>query len=97
VKVIWSPLAIQRVLETSDFIALDKPDAAIRWAESVFRAVERLELHPESGRIVPELGRAEVREIVHGSYRVIYRVGDDRVLILTVRGSRQQFDPAEID
>lgn len=94
-KVVWSPLAIQRVLESAEYIALDKPGAAGRWADSVFRAVGRLEDHPESGRIVPEIGRAEVRELIHGAYRIVYRIEEDRVLILTVRGSRQRFDPSE--
>jgi toxin ParE1/3/4 len=95
VKVTWSPLAIQRVLEAADFIALDKPDAAQRWAESTFNAAARLSSLPESGRIVPEIGRPEVRELVHGSYRIIYRIADDRVLILTVRHASRRLDPTE--
>lgn len=93
-KIIWSPLAIQRVLETADYISHDKPEAATRWAESIFAAVERLKDHPQSGRMVPELQRPEVREIIHGAYRIIHRVEGDHVLILTVRSSRQQLEPS---
>lgn len=96
-KVLWSPLAIQRVLEIAEHIALDKPEAAERWADSTFEVAKRLERHPESGRVVPELGRADLREIIHGSYRIIHRVEEDRVLILSVRSARQRFDPKETE
>ncbi|HMP07338.1 MAG TPA: type II toxin-antitoxin system RelE/ParE family toxin [Lacipirellulaceae bacterium] len=39
---------------------------------------------PEAGRIVPELDRADVREVLIGSYRIVYLVGSDVVHILTV-------------
>jgi plasmid stabilization system protein ParE len=45
--------------------------------------------------VVPELGRQEVREIVHGAFRIIYRIEPERVLILTVRRAAQLLDPAE--
>lgn len=95
-KVTWSPLAIQRVLDAADFIAVDKPDAATRWADSIFAAVERLEQFPQSGRIVPELERQDLREIIHGSYRIVYRIRGEEVVILTVRASRRLFDASEI-
>ena len=96
-RITWSPLAIQRVLEAAEFIALDKPEAAQRWAESTFDAVERLAEFPESGRTVPELGRQDVREIIHGAFRIIYRVDQAAIYVLTVRHSSQRFDPAETE
>ena len=35
-KIIWSPLAIARLEEISDYIARDNPSAAIKWLDSVF-------------------------------------------------------------
>lgn len=96
-NVVWSPRAIERVLEAAEQIALDKPGAATCWAKSTFDAVERLERYPESGRVVPELERSEVREIIHGSYRVIYRIEETRVLNLTVRHTSRQLDPSETE
>lgn len=93
----WSPLAIERTIEAAEFIALDKPAAAQRWVESIFAAVERLAELPESGRVVPELRRPEVREIIHRGYRIIYRVEGEHVYVLTVRQSWQLFDPSETE
>jgi plasmid stabilization system protein ParE len=97
VRITWSPLAIQRVLEEAEFIARDKPGAAQRWTESTFKAVERLKDLPNSGRMVPEIRRPEVREIIHGAFRIIYRVEDDMILILTVRRGSRLLDPSEIE
>lgn len=96
-RITWSPLAIQRVLEAADFIARDKPGAARHWAESTFEAVERLADLPNSGRMVPEIRRPEIREIIHGAFRIIYRVESDQVVVLTVRRARRLLDPAEIE
>lgn len=73
-KVIWSSLAITRVNEIVDFISFDKPDAARKWVEQIFNKIERLKQFPYSGRVVPELNRTEIREIIYGNYRIIYKI-----------------------
>lgn len=92
-RVIWSPLAIERAYEAAAHIANDKPDAALRWLDGLFEATDRLEKFPQSGRIVPEIGLPEFREIVYRhAYRVVYRIEKTRVAILTVRNLAQRFD-----
>jgi mRNA-degrading endonuclease RelE of RelBE toxin-antitoxin system len=46
---------------------------------------------------VPEIRRHEIREIRHQGYRVIYRIDDKKLVILTVRHSRRQFDDEELN
>ncbi len=96
-KIVWSPVALQRVREIADRISTDKPGAALRWAEDALDAVERLKEMLLSGRVVPELDRHEIREIIFGSYRIVYRVAEDSVLILTLRHGRQLLDETELD
>lgn len=51
--------------------------------------MERLSRFPESGRIVPELNRPDVREVIVSPYRVVYRYRSGVVDIATVfRASR---------
>jgi toxin ParE1/3/4 len=88
-KLVWSPLALKRVNEIADYIAEDDPEAARLWLVDIFGAVERLGDWPESGRVVPEVGRKNIREVLHGKYRVVYRVEAKQVSILTVRHGRQ--------
>ena len=95
-KVIWSPLAIERAYEATAYIARDKPGAAVTWIEGLFKATDRLELFPESGRVVEDIGLPNYREIVYRSHRIIYRVEESRVSILTVRHFARMLDKAEI-
>ena len=88
-KIIWSPLAIDRVAEIAQYIALDSPNSAQKWVDLTFQVVERLERFPKSGRIVPEIKQDDFREIIHGNYRIIYRLKSDIVSILTVKHGRQ--------
>jgi len=85
VKIVWSPLAVDRVSEIAEYIALDNPIAAESWVDSVFDSVKRLEKFPNSGRIIPEIQLKEFRELILGNNRIIHRVEDKQVSILTVR------------
>ena len=96
-KIVWSPLAIERAYEAAAYIASDKPEAALRWLDGLFEFTDRLETFPESGRIVPEIGLPEFREVVYGkAYRVIYRIERTRVSILTVRNFARVLDTSEL-
>ena len=88
-KIIWSPLAVERMTDISDYIALDNQDASISWIELIFDDVDRLRKFPESGRVVPEINKSNIRELVHGNYRVIYKIGSEEIYILTIRHYRQ--------
>jgi plasmid stabilization system protein ParE len=94
--IVWSPLALERVAEIATWIAQERPAAAIRTVDGLFAAVRRLARFPESGRQVPEFERADLREVIHQRYRIIYRVAPDHIAILTVRHSLQLLDPDEL-
>ena len=88
-KIIWSPLAVDRALKIADYIAQDKPSAAEKWINTVFSKVEQLKSSPEIGRIVPEINNTQFREIIYGNYRIIYRIEKKRISILTIRHGKQ--------
>lgn len=88
-KIIWSPLAIDRVSEIAQYIALDKPAAADNWINTLFSKVGQLMLSPKSGRVVPEIGDEQFRELIYGNYRILYRIEKKQVSILTVRHGKQ--------
>ena len=94
-KIVWSPLALERVEDTARYIAGDNPDAAVRWTEDLFSTVERLADFPNSGRMVPEVGSPRIRELIFGTYRVIYSA-KEQVDILTVRRSSQLLRMSEL-
>lgn len=89
-KVIWSPLALERVNEIADYIAEDNVRAARLFLIDIFGVVERLQSFPNSGRVVSEVKRPNIREIIFKNYRVVYRVEAKKVSVLTVRHGKQR-------
>ena len=95
-KIIWSPLAVERTSEIAEYITIDNPSAAIAWVEKVFEKVDLLKLSPKMGREVPEISRKENREIIFGNYRIIYRIEKTKISILTIRHGKQILPVDEI-
>jgi toxin ParE1/3/4 len=88
-KIIWSPLSIDRASEIAEYIALDKPSAADKWIAALFSKVEQLASSPQIGRVVPEIGDKQFRELIYGNYHIIYRTEKTQVSILTIRHGKQ--------
>ena len=83
-KLIWSPLAIERLSEIALYIAHDNLSAANKWVEDLFDRVGQLEQFPDSGRHVPEYPtRDDLREIIYMGRRIIYKIHGAGVDILT--------------
>ena len=95
-KITWDPRAKRRAGEYGEHIAQDNEEAAYAWLVGIFEEVERLKDFPEQGRVVPEIGRPDVREIFYLSHRIIYRIGSRRIRIVTIRHGRQLLDKKEI-
>lgn len=96
-RVRWSPLAIARATEAADHIAADDEAAAARWVGGLFDAVKLLGLFPNRARIVPEVNRPEIRELIYVNHRVVYRISPHTVEILTDRHARRLFAADEIE
>lgn len=95
-KVVWSPLAEQRAVEAVDFISADRPQTAAAWLEELIERAANLDRFARRGRVVPEIELPEYREIFHAPYRVIYRIRESSVEILTLRHWRRDWDPADV-
>ena len=53
-KILWSPLVVDRAAEIAEYIAQDNPSASAKWVEDLFAKVQILKSSPKSGRIAPE-------------------------------------------
>ena len=95
-RIVWSPLSIERVEEISLYISNDSPLAAQGWVEEIFDYVSSLETFPELGRRVPEINKNNYRELIFGNYRIVYRIDEKRIFILTVRHFKQILPIKEI-
>ena len=83
-ELIWTEPALQDLDAIADYMALDKPEAARRFVQRVFRHVEQLRTHPESGSRPRELRRSPYRQIVEPPCRIFYRFDGKRVFIVHV-------------
>jgi toxin ParE1/3/4 len=71
-KVILTPQSLDDLEEIVTFIATDNSERARTFGNELIDRALSIAVFPESGRVVPEIGEPTVREIIHGSYRVIY-------------------------
>ena len=95
-RVRWTERASKDAIGIFDYIA----DQSLTYAESVYERILarplQLERFPESGSIVPEYSRPDIRELFVYSFRIIYRVENHEIRILTViHGSRQSLPKHE--
>jgi plasmid stabilization system protein ParE len=95
VKLRWSLEARVDLLEIGDFIAPDSPTAARIFLDALRRRARQAAAHPLSGRMVPELNDAALRELIHGNYRIIYSVRGSTVIVLVVREAHRRL-PADL-
>ena len=85
----WSPEAIEDIESVASYIERDSPWYAKVVASRIVETAETIPQFPELGRIVPEIGDSSIRERFVYSYRVIYRLESERILIAAViHGSR---------
>lgn len=80
----WTERAARDLMETGAYIAESDPTAARAWVERLRQRALKASKMPRTGRVVPEVARDDVREVFERSYRVVYRVVDDGIVVLTV-------------
>lgn len=88
-EIVWTEPALSDLDAIADYIAIENPQAAARWVQRVFRHVEQLAAHPDSGSHPPELEDSRYRQIVEPPCRVFYRYDGKRVLVLHVMRAEQ--------
>lgn len=96
-RIRWSPQALRELDEAAAYIAGERPATAERWLTAIFATVRRLERFPESGRVLDLPGAEGRRELLHGSYRIIYRTAGDVVEIIAIVHGRRELRPDDLD
>jgi addiction module RelE/StbE family toxin len=93
VKVVWMPGAKQDRLEIFTYIASDNPSAAVAMDERFDKAAANLASFSHAGHAGKIPGTREL--FPHESYRLVYELGGDRLLILTVVHTSRQWPPEQ--
>jgi toxin ParE1/3/4 len=88
-EIAWTEPALAGLTDVVAYIAADDPRAAERLRDRTIAAVERAAAHPYSGRVVPEIARQDVREVIVRPYRIVYRVAETHIVIWAVHSGRR--------
>jgi plasmid stabilization system protein ParE len=85
VKLIWTDQAIDDLADIGNYIAENSERYAKLTIQKIYKRTEVLKTFPQSGRIVPEKNEENVRELIEGSYRIIYEIASEYLIyILTI-------------
>lgn len=99
-QVAWAETAQQDLLQIVLYISIDNPENASKILQKIKQKVVELYTMPERGRVVHELkeqGIYTYREIVIASWRVIYRISETVVFVLSVIDSRRNMEDILLD
>ena len=88
-SILWTATAVGHLAAIHEYISQTSPFYADRMVQRILARGPQLVTFPDSGRLVPEVGRPEIREVIEGPYRVIYRVTGTQVAVLAVIHGRQ--------
>ena len=80
-KVVWAQHANQRLGSIFDFIERDSSPRAVQFCGRLLEATQRLGEYPLAGPVVPE--DPAHRQLVVDAYRIVYRVADKIVYVVT--------------
>jgi len=83
-KLEWSEEALEDIESIAIYIEKDSPTYAKSVVSKFFEKAEILQEFSELGRKVPELNDTNIREIFVYSYRLIYKLQDNKILFVAV-------------
>lgn len=89
-KVVWTDNARDQLQAIHDFIAQTSADYAKRTVDRITHRSKQIASFPLSGRIVPECQFPQVREVIEGSYRIIYHIAPDQINVIAIIHQAQQ-------
>jgi toxin ParE1/3/4 len=81
-RIIWADTAIQDLDTIADYIALDKPEAALRLVQKLLAAAGKLQRFPQMGSPPPELRGLPYRQLIVPPCRIFYRIERETIYIV---------------
>jgi toxin ParE1/3/4 len=87
----WSKPAKLDLKQIHGYISRDSRLYAEKVSLEIVEKSEKLGFFPEAGRIVPEIGDSNIREIFVYSYRLIYEIFPNSIEILALIHGKREF------
>lgn len=94
-QVVWSSIAENDLKNIIEYLADDSPSNAFKLFKNIKQKASMLFTFPDRGRIVPELreqGILQYREMIISPWRILYRISEKHVYVLSVLDSRRNIE-----
>jgi len=91
-RIIWSLAAADDLQSIAAYIERDSPRYAVAVVDKIITLTRSLPAQPYMGRVVPEFGRKDIRERFVFSYRVVYRVTAEAIVVVNIIHGRRQYE-----
>ncbi len=94
-NIIWADIAEKDLKNIIEYIADDSPINALKVFKKIKEKASSLYSFPDRGRLVPELkdqGILQYRELIHSPWRIIYRISESTVCVLSVLDARRNIE-----
>ena len=98
VRINWTFQAKDDLKDIAEYISKDSKRYAKLQVTRLKIRTRILKTQTRSGKIVPEINRENIRELIEGSYRIIYKiVEDNQIDILTIHHSARDLTRRKIE
>jgi plasmid stabilization system protein ParE len=94
-KILWADVAEHDLMDIIEYIAINSPANALKTLQKIKKMASILYTLPERGRVVPELqdqGIQIYRELISAPWRIIYRISDKNIYVLSVLDARRNVE-----
>jgi plasmid stabilization system protein ParE len=88
----WAAVAENDLKQIIEYIAIDSPGNALPILKKLGQKAANLYTLPERGRIVPELKDQGIQELIVPPWRIVYRITETTVYVLSFIDSRQNVE-----
>jgi len=95
-KVIWSKESLHQLIQIEQYISRDNPERSVQFINRLIDRAEKIKDYPYKGRVVPEFSLNEIGEVFEKSYRIVYRISENQIEILTVFEGHKLLKSSEI-
>ncbi|RLD37463.1 MAG: type II toxin-antitoxin system RelE/ParE family toxin [Bacteroidetes bacterium] len=98
VRINWTFQAKGDLKDIAEYISKDSKRYAKLQVTRLKTRTRILKTQTRSGKIVPEINQENIRELIEGSYRIIYKiVEDNQIDILTIHHSARDLTRRKIE
>ncbi len=96
-RVIWTKEALERLQDVKHYLEVQQysPAAANDQILRILARESQIGEMPLSGRVVPDYKHPKIRELMENPYRIIYRITDKVVYVVSVVHQRQLLPEAK--